>query len=419
VAHEPHTVWLYGTAIGRLTAPRFGRVQFEPSDEAFERWGLGSTILSVSLPLLRTRPNNDRTLRFFDGLLPEGMARTQLERRFEIRRGDTFGLLAALGRDSAGALVLLPSGELPEPRGELSPLSDEELVGLIRGLEERPLGADESIRVSLAGQQDKLLLTRLADGRWARPANGHPSTHILKPENARFPGYAANEALCMRLAKAVGLTTVDVDVMHIGTSTIVVERYDRSVGINGVIERVHQEDMCQALSVDNVIRDRKYERDGGPSLSDIATLLGRRGAAGDQHRLLEAITFNVAVGNSDAHGRNYSLVHPADGSTHLAPLYDVSSIVQYSTVDTSRGPMPVNHDGAMSINGLWNLDRVTTADLVGEAARWGVIERLAEETVSDLVERLHGALAAADGSVDGPVVRSLLDRCSRLRGRQL
>jgi serine/threonine-protein kinase HipA len=416
VAHEPLTVWLYGTVLGHLTAPRFGRVQFEPSGAALDRWGLGSTILSVSLPLARTRPTNDRSLRFFDGLLPEGLARTQLERRFEIRRGDTFGLLAALGRDSAGALVLLPHGESPDQLGDAIPVSEDDLESLIVGLEERPLGADHAVRVSLAGQQDKLLLTRLADGRWAKPANGYPSTHIFKPEDSRFPGYAANEALCMQLAKAVGLTDVDTDVLDIGgIATIVVERYDRTVELSGRVDRVHQEDMCQALSIDNVVRDRKYQRDGGPSLRDIATLLDRHGHPDDRKRLLEAATFNVAIGNSDAHGRNFSLVHDLHGAARLAPLYDVSSIVQYLTVETSRGPMPINHDAAMSVNGLWNMDRINAADLAKEAATWGMIERQARTVVSDLIERLDVALTAFEVDGSAPIVASLRQRCDALR----
>jgi serine/threonine-protein kinase HipA len=417
VAHEPLTVWLYDTAVGRLTAPRFGRIQFEPSAEAIARWGLGSTILSIGLALGTTRPTNDRSLRFFDGLLPEGMARTQLERRLEIRRGDTFGLLAALGRDSAGALVLVPETERPNVIGEAIPISDQDLAALIRGLEDRPLGADVTVRVSLTGQQDKLLLTRLDHGGWARPANGLASTHILKPEDSRFPNYAVNEALCMTLARLIGLTTVETSVLDIdGIATIVVERYDRRMFPDGSIQRIHQEDMCQALSIDNVLRDRKYEREGGPSLRDIATLLERHGGNRDRQRLLAAVTFNVAIGNSDAHGRNFSVIHEVDGSVRLAPLYDVSSTVQYPMVETPRGSIPVNHDSAMSINGKWNLHSMTIDDLAGEASRWGMIEKTARATAVETLDRLAAALDdLVRDHANTALLSDLVARCRRLR----
>lgn len=45
-------------------------------------------------------------------------------------------------------------------------------------------------------------------------------------------------------------------------------------------------------------------------------------------RLLDAVMFNVLVGNNDAHGKNYSLLHRADG-IELAPLYDLTCTVAY------------------------------------------------------------------------------------------
>jgi serine/threonine protein kinase HipA of HipAB toxin-antitoxin module len=88
--------------------------------------------------------------------------------------------------------------------------------------------------------------------------NGAPSTHILKPEKPEYLGGAANEAWCMRLAKACRLTTVDVEVLSVdGTPVFAVSRYDRAV-IDGTVERTHQEDMCQALSIETFDSRAKY-----------------------------------------------------------------------------------------------------------------------------------------------------------------
>jgi hypothetical protein len=68
------------------------------------------------------------------------------------------------------------------------------------------------VRISLAGVQEKLLLTRMPGGTWGRPVDGTPSTHILKPEIARLPNAVDNEAFCMRLAKHLGLPVASAEI---------------------------------------------------------------------------------------------------------------------------------------------------------------------------------------------------------------
>jgi len=52
----------------------------------------------------------------------------------------------------------------------------------------------------------------------------------------------------MTLAGAVGLNVPPVSIRTVGNKPcIVVQRYDRNIGADGSITRVHQEDFCQAL----------------------------------------------------------------------------------------------------------------------------------------------------------------------------
>src|SRR5262249_14502891 len=146
-------------------------------------------------------------------------------------------------------------------------IDDEELDRLLRELPQRPLAADpdEGIRLSLAGAQPKLPVIVADDGSMALPTNSAaPTTHILKPEPPAFPGLVDNEAFCMALARACGLTTA---VVRTATSVsglryLVVERYDRDL-THDPIRRLHQEDLCQALGIPS---DRKYEAEGGPGV---------------------------------------------------------------------------------------------------------------------------------------------------------
>jgi serine/threonine-protein kinase HipA len=85
-----------------------------------------------------------------------------------VSRDDRYGLIRALGRDCAGALVIQPDEEPPPPRAttltaEL--LIDGEIADLVANLRTAPLGCRRRVRISLAGVQEKLLLTRMPNGK--------------------------------------------------------------------------------------------------------------------------------------------------------------------------------------------------------------------------------------------------------------
>jgi len=92
--------------------------------------------------------------------------------------------------------------------------------------------------------------------------------------------------------------------------------------------RLHQEDFCQALGVPP---ETKYASEGGPGLKECFSLVRRVSAlpAVDVLRLLDAVIFNLVVGNADAHGKNFSILYGADGP-RLAPLYDLLATTAYS-----------------------------------------------------------------------------------------
>ncbi len=114
-------------------------------------------------------------------------------------------------------------------------------------------------------------------------------------------------------------------------TAVVVTRYDRRVRADGEIERVHQEDLCQAPGVPP---SRKYQNEGGPAPSDIARLL--RGAMPADavedavRRFADALAWNWLIGGTDAHAKNHSLLLAGD-QIRLAPLYDVASALPYGT----------------------------------------------------------------------------------------
>ncbi len=75
----------------------------------------GGFAISQSMPLQSggLSDGNSRAHRFFANLLPEGMARERIVRRYRVR-DDDFELLRALGGECAGALLILPEGQEPD-----------------------------------------------------------------------------------------------------------------------------------------------------------------------------------------------------------------------------------------------------------------------------------------------------------------
>ncbi|MPZ35194.1 MAG: hypothetical protein GEV13_30175 [Rhodospirillales bacterium] len=173
-------------------------------------------------------------------------------------------------------------------------------------------------------------------GRWGVPSGRIPTTHILKPESAEFDGHAENEHFCLTLARAVGLPAAQSNVHRFGHEVaIVVERYDRVTLDDGDITRIHQEDMCQALGV---MPTSKYQSEGGPRPADIAELLRRHSSRPqeDVGTFVDALVFNWLIGGTDAHAKNYSLLHGSGGALRLAPLYDLASALPYDQLDERK-----------------------------------------------------------------------------------
>lgn len=321
-------VYWDGREVGELQ-----RVDERSRDYVFRYTSQASRPISLSLPLqpMCFEPSASRP--FFEALLPEGATRDQIASQLKLAASDSFGLLAELGRDCAGALQIVESGRMSQTPS-VQWLDAQGLDALIEEIPRHPLGIqrdDEHLRLSLAGVQRKAVLLRDADGRFGKPLDGMPSTHILKPEppDGGYPGLAANECFCMRLAARSGLPSAKVELLTLaGRPCIVVERFDRDLS-DWPPRRLHQEDLCQALGL---TPDFKYQHAGWrlPSHRGLAELLSTHALEPGVDRLAAAYAavFHFLIGNADAHAKNISLLHLAHG-VRLAPLYDVVSTAAY------------------------------------------------------------------------------------------
>lgn len=295
-----------------------------------------SVPLSASLPLQREEFPQKQCIPFFSGLLPEEDSRKKIADYLHISETSTLKLLEALGGECAGLISILSeddsfskdtSYKLDSKNYE--PLDDNRLSEFIEKMNTRPLiKADDKLRLSLAGAQEKLALAKI-NGEWYLPLKGAPSTHILKPaRTGSLSSLAQNEYICMKLAKSFGLPVPDVDLLKIAEKDIfVVERYDRIKEADS-IQRLHQEDFCQALGI---MSTSKYQNDGGPGIADIFKTISKvcTVPALESQKFLKYVLFNYVMGNCDSHGKNYSLLYK-NNRVELSPLYDVVSTIIYS-----------------------------------------------------------------------------------------
>jgi serine/threonine-protein kinase HipA len=225
--------------------------------------------------------------------------------------------------------------ETPQQSASYRALSTDDLNTIIKELPQRPLLAGEKgIRLSLAGAQKKLPIYH--DGHQYHLGYGSaPSNYIIKPAIDELPGTVENEAYCMALARVVGLDVPSSFIHeHEDVRVFVVKRFDREVA-DDAIRRLHQEDFCQAL---NIPPEFKYDIEGGASLATCFKLLrsNSTSAGKDVLSLVNWVIFNYLIGNSDAHGKNISLLLLPEG-LRLAPFYDLLSTRVYAPYGLAEG----------------------------------------------------------------------------------
>jgi serine/threonine-protein kinase HipA len=214
----------------------------------------------------------------------------------------------------------------------------------------------------------------------------------------------------MSLAHACDLSVAPVAIGHVeDIDYLFVERYDRIRDEQGGVMRLHQEDFCQALGIPSEI---KYQSEGGPGLSDCFALIREASTAPalDVLALLDAVIFNLLVGNHDAHAKNYSLLYRPDRSVRLAPLYDLVSTVYYKEL-TDKMAMKLGGEAKSDLIFPKHLDKFAKDVGLGVAQTLTRVTALAEK----LLEEIPGV--EKPGWVSEEVAALIIERCESYHAR--
>jgi serine/threonine-protein kinase HipA len=434
------SVVVAGRELGRVERERKkNRLRFIYTED----WRRSTTAfaLSLSMPLAAAEHGHTAIDAFLWGLLPDNeIILERWARRFQVSARNPFALIAHVGEDCPGAVQFVaPDRAAPlasEPTLQVAWLDELDIAHRIRALQ-----ADQAAwrattdvgQFSLAGAQPKTAL--FYDGkRFGVPAGRTPTTHIMKPPMAKLDGQCENEHICLTLARTLGLPSASSRVQRFGEETvIVVERYDRAatstlaataaaqaassaadaaaatdpqqaadaaaqaaaaaaraaalatLAESQPVLRLHQEDLCQALAF---LPSSKYQSEGGPTPRRIVELL--RIHSSSQHddvaTFVEALAFNWLIGGTDAHAKNYSLLHGAGGRIRLAPLYDLVSALPYFE--------PRKIKLAMKIGGTYRMHDIGAGQWQMLAHELELDEAQTLSRVSRLAERMPDAVAA-------------------------
>jgi serine/threonine-protein kinase HipA len=403
-------VFLKGSLVGELEQDNSGSIHFRYAESWLD--AKSPIPLSTSMPLRKERYGRNICRPFFAGLLPEETSRQLIAKSFGVSDKNDFALLEKIGAECAGAVSLLPPGERPAEEGlEYREIASDELAARFAALPSHPLlTGTEGIRLSLAGVQGKLVVA-IRDGKFSLPLGGAPSSHILKPPSPHFPGLVENEFFCMRLAECSELEVAPVELGQAGETTFLqIKRFDRTALPDGLFDRIHQEDFCQALAIPPEL---KYQTEGGPSLQRCFTLVRQVSTVPgpDILRLFDAVVFNFLIGNGDAHGKNFSFLYTEHGA-RLAPLYDLVATQCYPQLSSNM---------AMKIGGEREPKRTRARDWEKFFKEAGLGQAPATRRLQSLAERVrHQAEAMRADSVPGTevVAAAIIANCRELMSRE-
>jgi len=335
------------------------------------RWVSHGFVISPHLSFKHSHTSTT-VKKFLENLIPEGDGLDDLIAFAHVAKSNTFAIMHTIGYETAGALVF---GEHSSAnKAVFREISPEELTQRIATMESKSIIIwDKKVRLSLAGIQAKLPLV-IKEGVMGLGDGTLSSTHIMKFQTKKHLHIVVNEFFCMKLAKRLGLDVASVVLQRFGEyPVLLVERFDR-VYKDDVVQRLHIIDGCQMLDLSSAY---KYEQNFGSS-RDVAHV--REGAsfkklfvmtkvcavpAKAQLTLIQWAMFNLIIGNSDAHGKNFSFFVDKQGITPT-PFYDMLSVMMYD----------FDHGLAMAYGDVFDPNAIYAFELRSFAEEVGISHKL-------------------------------------------
>lgn len=268
-------------------------------------------------------PPEDRT--FIDGELfavmdmnlPEGFLLARIRERAPKSPPTKMHLLLLIGRNGIGSLEYSRlAGRAPR---KLVTVDRKRLLregmGRRRRVFDELVAAYLSTGAGLSGVQPKIMVPE-------RATIPVPNL-IVKTSGDDYPRLAANEFLCLEVARRAGLQVAAHELSDDG-ELLVIDRFD----LERSGKRLGFEDIAALLDlrVGGALSDRKYRG----SYEDVAAVVTKFSTQveDDLAALFRAVALCVLLRNGDAHLKNFGVLYD-DARCTLAPLYDVVTTTVY------------------------------------------------------------------------------------------
>ena len=212
----------------------------------------------------------------------------------------------------------------------------------------------------------------------------YPTGYILKPQTAEYSALPEMEYLVMQMAKASGIKTVPFALVKLASQNdafaYITKRIDRENG-----QMLAMEDFCQ---LEGRLTEDKYRGSYERCGKIVSKYSANPGL--DLAEMYFRIIFSFAVGNSDMHLKNFSLIETSQGSEEyiLSAAYDMLSTNVVIPEDTEQL--------ALTINGKkHNLHR---KDFLILAKTIGVAPKSAEKIIDKIVKMTPEYIAMCKAS---------------------
>jgi serine/threonine-protein kinase HipA len=186
-------------------------------------------------------------------------------------------------------------------------------------------------RTGISGVQPKVLVPQMASSPAMEPppskATVRTSDLIVKSGRQEYPGLAANEFLCMSIAKASGLAVPE---FHLSKNKelFVMQRFDRTP--DGT--PIGFEDMAVLAGLSS---REKYKTNYTHIAKLVEAFASGPHVVPSLQALFDMVALSCVVGNGDAHLKNFGLLYsdPTASDCRLAPAFDLVNTTAYIPED--------------------------------------------------------------------------------------
>lgn len=225
---------------------------------------------------------------------------------------------------------------------------------------------------TVPGVQKKLSLHLSREDTPRLTLVNYPTGYILKPQTDEYAALPEMEYLVMQMAEVSGIKTVPHALLRLPSQenafAYITKRIDRADG-----QMLAMEDFCQ---LDGRLTEDKY-RGSYERCGKIIKMHSTNDGL-DLAQLFFRVVFSFAVGNSDMHLKNFSLIETEEGSG----VYVLSAA--YDMLSTNVVIPSDKEELALTING--KKQNICRKDFLVFADTIGIPERSAEKMIEKIVK---------------------------------